>query len=240
MSQVTAIYFIPAAPSAPALSSLVDRFIRAYDPIPSGLFQLHHRLFRSTPSSTTDKSPPALQHVLFLSHYPESAFVHIVGPKTAPNGAQSNAAAVGDPNGTIIAIPPQQMEPYSSLLNLKFGALWMYRMGSQLTGGTSYTVGDCTVRMGELREIRGQMLTRGTIICIQTAGKSEEDAAVKSETAGQAQQDFEAKQARVREIWSKFDVPNAKEFISSRDASKNDNPSFDEAQLWCEVLHLQK
>ncbi|KAK7548094.1 mediator complex, subunit Med20 [Phyllosticta citricarpa] len=237
MSQVTAIYFIPAGPSAPTLSSLVDRFIRAYDPIPSGPFQLHHRLFRSTPTSPTDKSPPALQHVLFLGHYPESAFVHIVGPSSVPNGGQIDSA---DPNGTIIAIPPPQMEPYSNLLNLKFGALWMYRMGSQLSGGTSYTTGGYTVRMGELREMRGQMLTRGIIVCIQSAGKPKEDASIKVESAGEEQQILQAKQAAVREIWSNFAAPGAKEVITTREASNSENPSFDEVQLWCEVLHLQK
>ncbi|KAK7530174.1 mediator complex, subunit Med20 [Phyllosticta citribraziliensis] len=228
MSQVTAIYFIPAGPSAPALSSLVDRFIRAYDPTPSGPFQLHHRLFRSMPTSPTDKSPPTLQHVLFLGHYSESAFVHIV-----PNGGQA------DPNATIIAIPPAQMEPYSNLLNLKFGALWMYRMGSQLSGGTSYTAGDFTVRIGELREMRGQMLTRGTIICIQSAGQPE-DATIKTESAGEERPDLQAKQAAVREIWSKFAVPGAKEFMTMREPGNDENPSFDEVRLWCEVLHLQK
>ncbi|KAK8159286.1 mediator complex, subunit Med20 [Phyllosticta citrichinensis] len=237
MSQVTAIYFIPAGPSAPALSSLVDRFIRAYDPIPSGPFQLHHRLFRSMPTSTTDKSPPALQHVLFLGHYSESAFVHIVGPDSVPNGGQADST---DPNGTIIAIPPAQMELYSNLLNLKFGALWMYRMGSQLSGGTSYTAGDFTVRIGDLREMRGQMLTRGTIVCIQSAGKPKEDATIKTESAGDGQPDLQAKQAAIREIWSKFAVPGAKEVMTARETSNRENSSFDEVRLWCEVLHLQK
>ncbi|KAB2574743.1 Mediator complex subunit med20 [Lasiodiplodia theobromae] len=228
---VTAVYFIAAGHNAPSLADLTDRLIRAYDPVPAGNWGLHHRVFRSTPQNTTDKSPPHFQHVLGLGHYPDRAFVHIAGPDQQPESPQESST---------VAIPLQQMEPYSQLLNLKFGALWMYRMGSQVTAGASYSLGEFTVRLGELREKGGQMALRGTVVCIQTA-KQESDDGDSLPGQADADQELQAGQALVRDVWSRFSVPQAKETITSRPAAREpDEQVFDEVRLWCEALRFQK
>ncbi|KAK7708225.1 hypothetical protein SLS57_009122 [Botryosphaeria dothidea] len=230
---VTAVYFIAAGHNAPGLAELTDRLIRAYDPVPIGAWGFHHRVFRSMPTSTTDKSPPHVQHVLGLGHYPDRAFVHITGPDQQES--QSDQP-------TTIAIPSQQMEQYSQLLNLKFGALWTYRMGSQITGGASYSFGEFTVRLGELREKGGQMAMRGTVVCIQTAKQESVDGQTHEVLPGQfdANEELQAGQALVRDVWASFGVSHAKETISSRLPREIDDQPFDEIHLWCEALRFQK
>lgn len=157
--------------------------------------------------------------------------MHIAGPDQQPESPQQSST---------VAIPLQQMEPYSQLLNLKFGALWMYRMGSQVTAGASYSLGEFTVRLGELREKGGQMALRGTVVCIQTA-KQESDDGDSLPGQADADQELQAGQALVRDVWSRFSVPQAKETITSRPAAREpDEQAFDEVRLWCEALRFQK
>ncbi|KKY15453.1 putative mediator complex subunit med20 [Diplodia seriata] len=233
---VTAVYFVAAGHNSPGLSELTDRLIRAYDPLPAGNWFLHHRFFRSTPQNTTDKSPPHFQHVLGLGHHSDRAFVHIAGPDSQQEDQQQQQQ-----QPSTVAIPRQQMEPYSQLLNLKFGALWMYRMGSQVGAGTSYSVGEFTVRLGELRDTGGQNGLRGTIVCIQTAKQEPADGGDALPAAPNADEELQAGQALVRDVWSRFSVPQAKETITSRPPAREaDDQVFDEVRLWCEALRFQK
>lgn len=237
---VTAIYFVASGPNAPGLADLTDRLIRAYDPVLVGSWGLHHRVFRSTPANTSDKSPPHSQHVLGLGHHPDRAFVHITGPDQPQAQAQTQPPAA--PSSTI-AIPLSQMEPYSQLLNLKFGALWMYRISSQVTSGASYSLGEFVVRLGELREKGGQMALRGTVVCIQTAKQESEDQDMEL-LPGQTdpQDELEAGQSLVRDVWSSFGVGanQARESITSRPPREAADDTFDEVGLWCDILRFQK
>ncbi|OJD30253.1 mediator complex subunit med20 protein [Diplodia corticola] len=237
---VTAVYFVAAAHNAPGVAELTDRLIRAFDPVPAGNWGLHHRSFRSTPQNTTDKSPPHFQHVLALGHYPDRAFVHIAGPDQQQDQQQQDHQQQQQPS--TVAIPLQQMEQYSQLLSLKFGALWMYRMGSQVGVGASYSVGEFTVRLGELREKGGQNALRGTVVCIQTAKQeSRPDEGEAPSARIDADEELQAGQALVRDVWSRFSVPQFKETITSRPAAPEaDDQLFDEVRLWCEALRFQK
>ncbi|EKG11068.1 Mediator complex subunit Med20 [Macrophomina phaseolina MS6] len=187
------------------------------------------------PTSTTDKSPPHFQHVLGLGHYPDRAFVHIAGPDQQQDTQPDRPT-------TSITIPWQQMEQYSQLLNLKFGALWMYRMGLQITGGASYSLGEFTVRLGELREKGGHMAMRGIVVCIQTAKQEPMDGPTQELLAEQndADEELRAGQALVRDIWASFGVSQAKETISPRPPRETNEQPFDEVHLWCEALRFQK
>lgn len=198
--------------------------------MPIGSWGLHHRVFRSTPTSTTDKSPQLyFQHVTGLGHHPDAAFLHTQGPDPAETP-------------TTVAIPLSQMEPYSQLLNLKFGALWMYRMGSQVTGGASYSLGEFTVRLGELREKGGQNAYRGIIVCIQTTKPEPAADEDRDLLPGQIdpQDQLLVGQALVRDVWSSFSVAPSKEVITSRPLREGDEQTFDEVALWCEILRFQK
>jgi hypothetical protein len=120
--------------------------------------------------------------------------------------------------------------------------------------GTTYTVGLCTVQIGELRATRegpqsGGISSPGVLVCISTivgAGDSDgsQESLSSSTEDGEDQLDLEYAQAVIRDCWSKIK--------ENRDLGKSeirevmmvaDNLKTEEKEaavrMWCDSLRLR-
>lgn len=131
-----------------------------------------------------------------------------------------------------MAIPAHQNDAFLQLLLGKLGALWAPRAAVQVPVGIGYDLGDFTVRLGELKAVGAQAVSRGFVVCIAAVGEigqgDEEPPAVMDEAAVADAQEL------VREVWSGLGVEGAREAIT-RDPGDADG----EVKLWCEVLRLR-
>jgi hypothetical protein len=211
---------------------------------------LQYRLFRDivptghAQATDAERKPKpfahTLQHIIHLS-------------SLDPNRSYT---CVQSPTGTstVNAIPHRQQEALATLLRHQFSALWQPRHVLSVPQGTTYTVGLCTVQIGELRATRegpqsGGISSPGVLVCISTivgAGDSDgsQDSLSSSTEDGEDQLDLEYAQAVIRDCWSKIK--------ENRDLGKSeirevmmvaDNLKTEEKEaavrMWCDSLRLR-
>jgi hypothetical protein len=198
--------------------------------VPLERWRLEHRLLRSTPASPDDKTAPRFQHLLRLSYRPNNAFISVSPPPEAKPGTQH----------AVVTTPNEHFEALYALLTARFTALWTPR-ARQRIDGTAYTVGEFTVRLGELRQVGGPPTPRGVICYIQAdsgiADKETKDAT--PETPEQTKREDETTRAAMESLWDRIGYPGAKEpsIPDATDGATTDG--FNDIRMWCDLLKLR-
>lgn len=140
---------------------------------------------------------------------------------------------------TVVAIPASQSESFFSLLTAKFTALWTPIKRLHVTNGSSYTVGEFTIRVGELRQMGGPQTNRGILCCIETSSAAESEdknnAGEQLQMVEQRQKEEETTKTAMTSLGTRVGFEGAK--IPLFAATSNDG--FDEARLWCDLLRLR-
>ncbi|KAF2819459.1 hypothetical protein CC86DRAFT_146416 [Ophiobolus disseminans] len=214
-------------------------------------WSLQYRVFRNTippaqPNTDAEGKPQQVPHT--LQHHLHLSSVH----------QDRTYICIQPPTGTstVSAIPLSQQDAHASLVRHQFAALWQPRHVLALNEGTSYTIGQCTVQIGELRAIRegpqsGGTQSPGVVVCISTlVGEDSFDdgtdgASVPFEEDGDDDYNFVYAQTMVRECWNLVkegldlgrsevrEVMMAPEYV-------NGNREKDAAvRMWCETLRLR-
>jgi hypothetical protein len=223
------IYLLTDAQHLNSLSTIQERLLSKYNPVPLRPWHLDHRLLRSTPASPSDKTAPRFQHLLRLSYHPESAFVVVSPPSEAKAGTLD----------TVVTVPNEQYELFFTLLTDRFTALWNPRT-HQVVNGQAYTVGEFTVRLGELRQIGNTQSPRGVVCFIEAISGIDEHGLAEPQSQEQRKKAVEVTRADMASLWDQIGYPSAKDYPSSDSTSDSAvNGGFDEVRTWCDLLRLR-
>lgn len=231
---VASIYALTETQQLSTLPSLVDRLKKAFNTKTLGTWKLDHRLLRSTPNSSEDKSSTRWQHVLHLSHFPKHIYI---GLEEETNGSKKSGGAANGKsddeikgNGlnsglSITTIPEAQRDSYNTLLAAKLALLWTPKSVVSISNGITLEIGDSIVRMGELRAAGGGQGVRAILICVQVPS---------AEAPGgvMGKEDEEVARMFISEIWQRFEVD------SSKEAWGFGSP-MSEVKAWCETLKVR-
>jgi hypothetical protein len=231
---VASIFALTDTQHLSAQSGLVDRLKKSFTANALGAWRLDHRLLRSTPNSSEDKSSTRWQHVLHLGHFPRNIYIGIEQENNSSK--KGGSAANGKPDdetkgsGTndrlsITTIPVAQRDSYNTLLAAKLALLWTPKSVVSVPHGIAFEVGDSIVRMGELRAAGSGQGVRAVLVSIQVPSGEAPDGVM-------AKDDETAVRMVISEMWQRFEIEGAKE------AWGFGGPA-DEVRAWCEILKVR-
>jgi hypothetical protein len=221
-STSTSIYHIPAG-QANALQTIKDNIITKTNPLPLAPWTLEHRLLRAQKVNEQDHLPNRFQHLLFVSHHPKHVFaiVSSLEPETGKGGSTD----------VMIAVPKEQHNTFLTLLTARFSVLWRPTTHLHIGNGVSYSTGEFTIRVGELRQTGTTQTDRGVICCIEVSHWAEGA----SSTPEEVKRMEDNATAAIKAIWARIGIEGAKEVFTSSATAK----PLPEARVWCEVLKLR-
>lgn len=180
-----------------------------------------------------ETTPPRFQQILRLGHRPREAFVAVNQPRDKKDASSTKDAL--STKDTVITIPSTQLGSFTTLLRDRFVSLWTPRVSLRVTGGLAYRTGEFVVRIGELRQNGGQQPLRGVVCSIETKTTS----AVQPTGPNQDHEVDEAEKTVLSEAWRSIGEDGAKEGFTAYATEETVEVGFDEARLWCQVLHLR-
>jgi hypothetical protein len=207
-----------------SLHAIQERLLSKYNALPLRPWNLDHRLLRSTPASPSDKSPPRYQHLLHLSYRQKSAFAIVSPPTEAKAGTRD----------TVVTVRNEEYESFYALLKDRFAALWTPR-AHQLINGSAFTVGEFTVRLGEMRQA-GSAQVRGLVCCIEASSGIGEG--ITFQTPEEIKTADEVARADMASLWERIghSGPILKEAFTPTSASNPSEEGFNEVRTWCDLL----
>lgn len=165
----------------------------------------------------------------------------------------------------MISIPASQSESHTSFLVTQLSPLWAFRHALQIPSGLTYTAGQFTIHIGELRASRSgpssaATVSPGVVVCITTvAGFTDNDDVEPEADEGyqslngssgsmeQEKESLEAAEEEVRALWSMlrqgldFGKAEVREVMMGKDVAMLKGEGEKEAvvRMWCEVLRLR-
>jgi hypothetical protein len=235
----------------------VQRVLRA-EQIPHRWI-LEHKLFRSTATNPTGSQPQSepvrYHHLINLSHIPGKTFLYITDPINPATGAvvEQKNAKVASPEAVVVAIPANQSDGFAQLLMYKLSALWTPRLSHTLHGGSMYTYGEFTIRIGDIRSSGPQGQSKGVIVCISQQVPDTDDSEDATDGLKNSTVELDADETNgtndgealeiqykiIREVWERLKIPGAKETVIKTLGRSKQERNFAEVKMWGDLLRFR-
>lgn len=155
MASYSGVYFIPAhnpAEATTTLKAITTSLETKFDNIQQlPPWSLTHRLLRGAPPLSSDKPTAAqlqlqpYQHILNLSyHTPGLTYCYVHPSHLAQQPPDTDSTA-------LITIPTAQSDSHTHLLTTHLSAQWVLRQTLIIAPSPAYTIGEFTIRIGEVK-----------------------------------------------------------------------------------------
>ena len=176
--------------------------------------------------------------VLNLSYLPGNAYVGITKTHSSPSASSSGGVGGGDTvvsePATIIALPSQSSGDFSQLITSRLGALWTGRSMVSVNNALAFSVGDFTVRYGEVKQGSGAgQVARGTVVVIEWDVGDE----------GEGEVNWEVAESVIRVFWRDLGIEGARRVVRVKGVEGEGSGKGDRGMVgvrqWFEVLRMR-